>query len=292
MKRVLDKGILDGHCVVDNLVVLKDGKIDDNPFSKSISTSLASTWILENEPLVKQKLAVTMLGQSLGVHEVDECFDYAVFYFLEKKKREFNPGYWGDETSSTYTLEIYCLSQLPQIVYYYRNRVMERHNKELHLIERDKDSGEAMPKKCISYDVLNNASFDELKNGYGFDEVAEYEELQDILDIDIPEYGEQLCEAKGLVNFDFRNYVYHMFLRGDGMVSLDGKNLTDESLKLISSELGMTPSGLAKVNLLIKDVMKRHPEWFSELPGVLLRLIEARQNGWVPSKEPVKRFYN
>lgn len=291
MKRVLDKGILDGHFVVDNLVVLKDGKIDDNPFSKSISSSLASTWILENESLVKQKLAVALLGQSLGVHEVDECFDFAVFYFLEKKKREFDPGYWGDEASSTYTLDIYCLTQLPQIVFYYRNRVKDRHFKELHLIERDKDSGEAMPKKCISYDVLNTASFDELKNGYGFDEVDEYDELQDILDIDIPEYGEQLCEAKGLVNFDFRNYVYHMFLRGDGMVSLDGKNLTDESLKLIASELGMTPSGLSKVNILIKDVMKKHPEWFRELPQLLLRLIEARQTGWVPSKEPVKKYY-
>lgn len=291
MKRVLDRGMLDGYCVIDNLVTLKDGKIVGNPFSRSIRTSLSATWLLNNESLVKQKIAYVMKYHGLGVHEVDECFSYAVFYFLEDDERDFRAEYWGDETSTTYTIEIYCLSAITNIVYHYRNEMKKRMKSEVHLIDRDKDSDAPMPKRCISYDVLNGSSFEEVKGGFGFEEVVEYEELQDILDLDIPAYGEQLCEAKGLLNFDFRNYVYHMFLRGDGVISLDGKNLSKESLNMISSELGMTPSALTKINLLIKDVMKRHPEWFRDLPELLLTLVEARQNGWVPSKEPVKKYY-
>lgn len=275
-----NSSILEGTYVIGNVVQMKDGFIQDNPFSKRVGSCLAAHWLIENQELAKSKIREVMREQRLGVHEVDECFDYAVYFFSEKEERDFNPDYFGDEASETYSIDIYCLYKLKMIVYEYRNEMKKRLNSEVHLVDDiDKEDGEKVPKKCISYDILAKASFDEEKENYGFNEILEFEELQEIFDIDLPYYTQQF-RILGMNNFDFRSYVYHMFLSEEPQ--LDGFNLKEESVVKIAKALGMTPSALKKINRIIKETVKKRSDLFGELPMILDRLIQGKLKGWKP----------
>jgi hypothetical protein len=280
MNQVLDGRLLEGNVVIGGLVHIKDGVIKDNPFSKSVGNCLAAHWLLENSETAKNKIRAVMREQHLGEHEVDECFDYAIYFFLEKEDRDFKSDHFGEEASNTYSIDIYCLYKLKMIVYEYRNEMKKRLKATVHLVDIDKDEQEKMPKKCISFDVLNKASFEHEKNNYGFNDVTEYQDLQELLDIELPFYNEDF-RTLGMHNFDFRSYVYHLFL-GDLDIKLDGSQLTDETLELVSIKMGVTKSTLKKQMKIVKELMKTRKDLFRDIPELMLRLVNGKQQGWKP----------
>lgn len=276
----LENSLLEGNYILGGLVQVNDGVIKDNPFSKSIGTSLAANWLLENESIAKNKIKQIMKTQQLGIHEADECFDFALYYFLEKEERDYNKDYFGDEASETYSIRVYCLKKLELIVYVYRNEMRRRLDMTVHLVDMDKDDSESMPKRCISYDVLNKASFEDEVDTYGYKEVIEYDELQEIFDIELPMYNEEF-RMLGMVNFDIRDFVYHLFLDDNGF-SLDGNNLSEEDLNRVSANMGLTPSGLQKTIELVTDNNKSKRGMFKDLPGIVMRLFKGKLKGWTP----------
>lgn len=280
MNRTFDNRFIQGNIVIDGLVHLKDGVIKDNPFSKSVGNCLAAHWLLENKELAKSKIREVMRDQRLGDHEVDECYDYAIYFFLEKEDRDFNADHFGEEASNTYSINIYCLFKLKMIVYEYRNEMRKRLKYTVNLVEIDKDDADKMPKKCISYDVLNKASFDNEKDNYGFNEVVEFQDLQEILDIELPLYDEDF-RTLGMNNFNFKSYIYHLFL-SDVNLEMDGSKMTDNSLEEISSRMGVTKSALKKQMKIVKDLMKTRRDLFGDLPEMIGRLVKGKIEGWKP----------
>lgn len=279
-KGFFDSSLLDGNNILSGIINIKDGIILDNPFSKSIGTSLAAQWLLDNSQLAKSKIREVMREQWLGIHEVDECFDYAIYFFLEKDDRDFNAGYFGDEASETYSIDIYCLYKLKMIVYEYRNEMKKRLDSTVHLIDMDKDGQDSMPKRCISYDILSKSSFEEEKNGYGFNDVIEFQDLQEMLDIELPYYNEDF-KILGMNNFDIRSYVYHLFL-SDELLEMDGSKITDDSMSAIAENMGVTKSALKKQTKIVKDLMKTRKDLFEDVPDMMARMVKGKLNGWKP----------
>lgn len=279
--------LLEGNYVIGGKVHLKDGEIKNNPFSRKIGNWTAANWMLQNEKRAKAKIREVMKEQRLGTHEVDECYGYAVYYFIEEEKREFKEDFFGEESSETYNIDIYCTFQLKMIVYKYRNEMKNRLKHTIHLIDTDKDDSDNMPKKCISYNVLTNDSSKEdgKSREYSYNEVIEYEELQGILDEELPKYDEYF-ELVGFTEFSFRDYVYHMFL-SDRIRDLEknGNQLDEKSLKTISKDIGISSSALKKTNKIVKNLMRTRNDLFADVPTLIGRLLEGKNTGWKPKFE-------
>lgn len=293
MNQTFDVGLLEGNYVhmkrevgEDGTVTdtplfhMKDGMIKNNPFSKSIKSSLSAMWMLNNRNRALHKIREVMRSERLGTHEADECFEFALYFFLEREDRDFKSKYFGEDAVNSYSIDIYCLSKLRYIVWHYRNEMRARLANTVYLIDRDKDDMEAMPKKSISFDLLNKASFEEEKKSYGFNEVVEFDELQELLDVVVPYYNDEF-KMFGLVNFDFKKYVYYTFLSNKELV-LEKKHLSDETLDEIAEELGMSVNALTIINKRVSDLLKTRPDVFGDLRDVLFRLVEGKINGWKP----------
>lgn len=282
MVTMYENNLLKGNFVIGGKVHLKDGEIKNNPFSKKLGDCRAANWMLANEKKAKAKIREVMKEQRLGTHEVDECYGYAIYFFLEKEEREFREDYFGEGSSETYNIDIYCLFKLKMIVYEYRNEMKNRLKFTVHLIDTDKDDSDNMPKRCISYNVLTKNNNEDGNLVYTYNEVIEFEELQDILDNELSIYDEEF-KLVGLNNFSFRDYVYHMFL-SDSFRELDrdGSQLDSNSLSLISEELGISPSALKKTNKIVKNLMKTRRDLFREVPELIAKLLSGKNQGWKP----------
>lgn len=278
----LYKDILEGNYVVGGSVHLKDGLIENNPFSKKLGNCLAANWMLKNKKKAKAKIKEVMKEQRLGTHEVDECYGYAIYYFLEKEDREFKEDFFGEGSSETYNIDIYCLFKLKIIVYEYRNEMRNRLKNTLHLIDTEKEDADNMPRRCISYNILTRDNQNNEGNlVYSYNEVIEFEELQDILDNELVLYDEYF-KLVGLKNFSFRDYVYHMFLSNKVLEIGDDGLLTKESFQKIAESLEMTPVALKKINKIVKNLMKTRKDLFGDVPELIGRLVNGKTSGWTP----------
>lgn len=272
---------VEGNYIINGTVHVKNGIIKDNPFSKKLGNCDAAKWILQNKSKAKNKIREIMKEQSLGFHEVDECFGFAVYFFLERDDREFNPEYFGDSGSKTYNIEIYCLFKLKMIVYEYRNEMRKRLQKTVYLVDSDKDENDNLPKGCLSYNVLKREQDSNFEN-YNFNDIIEFEDLQDVFDVELSNFNESFKQL-GLLNFNFKNYVYFMFLceetkSYENTYSDDG----EVDLNLVSDKLGITTSALTKINKIMKNLVKTRPDLFGEIPDILNRLIQGKNSGWYP----------
>lgn len=276
-----------GNYMIDGKLQLKNGFIKNNPFSKRIGNCDAAKWILDNKQKAKGKIREIMKEQSLGTHEVDECFSFAVYYFLEKDDREFNPDYFGETGSKTYSIEIYCLFKLKLIVYEYRNEMRKRMKNTVYLVDTDKDDVDNLPRGCISYNVLKreeNNEGDELN----FNDIIEFEDLQDILDYELPRFDEDF-KTVGLLNFRLREYVYFTFLQQEEMsFDIAGNKLEEKTMEKVAENLGLSVSALMKINKLIKNLMKTRSDLFGNLPELIGRLVQGKINGWRPILTDIK----
>lgn len=278
--------LLTGNYLIGGKVYLKNGEIKSNPFSKSIRKSLAAEWILNHEGKAKAKIREVMKSQRLGIHEVDECYDYAVSFFLENEDRDFDKDYFGKDGSDTYHIDIYCLFQLKMIVYSYRNEMKRRLKKTVHLVDYDKDSQDSMPKNCISYNVLKRESDLDTTGTYTIGDVVEHEELQYLLDVEIPKYDAKF-KLVGIQDFDFRNYIYYMFLDDSFERQLNASHLQPSTLKEIAAKLGESSSWLKKINRIVRDLMLTRKDFFGDVPSLISTLVQGKSNSWIPSYEPI-----
>lgn len=277
MSREVDE---DGKVVEHSLFMMKDGIIKDNPFSSSFAGTASAAWLIENKDRALHKIRSVMSTQGLGTHEADECYEFAIWRFANDPKLEFDPNHFDNQNKS-YTISIFCLHQLALTVYHYRNEMRNRLQNTVYLVDRDSDENEVMPKKSISYDLLSKTSFEEERQSYGYNEVAEFDELQDILDVIIPYYNDEF-RMLGLVNFDFKKYVYHTFL-SDKHITLERKKvLSEESLSLVAEALGMTEFKLKTVNKLVSELLRNRTDIFGDLREPLHRLVDGKVRGWVP----------
>lgn len=283
------EGLLQGNYTIGNKVYLKNGIIQSNPFSKSIRDSLAAQWMLNNEMKAKSKIREVMKSQRLGTHEVDECYDYAVSFFFENQDKDFDKDYFGKEGSTTYHIDIYCFFQLKMIVYSYRDEMKRRLKNTVSLVTVDTNSANSeqpLPRNCISYNLLKRQSDEDDSGTYTIGDVAEHDELQYILDVEVPKF-DKFFKLVGLQDFKFREYIYYMFLDDSVTRELNASQLSTESLNKVAKNMGESSSWLIKINGIVRNLMMNRSDFFGDVPPIILNLVTGRTNGWIASATPV-----
>lgn len=273
--------ILEGKKEINGLVTIVDGYIKGNPFSKAIGDNKAARWILENRGMVEGKLRKEMLSYGLGVHELDECYDYAIYFFLEKDGRDFDEDYFGKDVRGTYTLAIYCMSRLREVVWLYKEEMKERMDSTVYLVGVDDMEDGRVGHGCITDGGVSSSMVDVVVDEY--DDIVEFEDMQEVLDKVLPMYDEDF-RMKGLLNFSTRDFVYHLFLSEDG-IELDGRSLkmTSGSYKEVAGRLGLEVATLRKVYEYVKKLVREDDgDIFRDLFENIYGLVEAKKKGWRP----------
>lgn len=277
------KDILEGNYLIGGEIHISNGEIRNNPFAKKIRKSKAAEWVLANEGLAKARIREEMRTLYLGSHEVDECYDYAISYFLESADREFDENYFGVAEESTYSIDIYCLFQLRMAVYRYRNEMRKRLANTVHIVDDAQDDSESLPKGCISFNVLNSERDSDVTHGMqrlNIEDIVDFAEFQYILDYELPKYDEKFQILGVHYSFKFREYIYYMFLDSSINRELDVSQLQKETAKIIATKMGRSVSWLDKINRLIRTLMASRTDFFGEVPGIIAQLVQGRNNGW------------
>lgn len=114
-------GLLGDSLYIYGNLIIKEGEILSNEFNYDIKSSKASNWIIENKTKVMGRLNYFLRVLRVSGGDAEDCFNFAIYYFLDKKEREVVLNFFGD--GEDYNIERYCMSNLKFVVYGYKNHL-------------------------------------------------------------------------------------------------------------------------------------------------------------------------
>ena len=276
---------------------INNGIIENNPFYKNVGHSECALWILQNEGKVKKRIQKTLSKMGHGNFEIDECYDYMTYYFIEFSHNEFDKEYFLKKKmkeklenleegvdvidleeidkleNSEYKLEYYVLNRVHNAAMGY-----VRNLNKLKNMKRFIDSNELDEQEHTSY---YNISIDEVSSQVYLNDrfsdnnpeiICEYAELQDILDYDLDIYNEEFNRS-GLKGFSTRKFVEALFLM----------DLNDE--EEIAEVLGISVNKLSNYIEGFKALMKNETGLGGKYRNLMMsikQLVEGKKNGWEP----------
>ena len=185
----------------NDVVVIQNGIITNNPFIFRLEKSITSQWMIENRGKVLSRISFYFreyYGVGYGGNE-DDCFGYAVDYFMESKKRAFRPSYFGHAT--TYSVEQYCLSHLKYIVRNYLKGLNGGLNVQAIVTTGEKEICRGgLVDETLEIDQLSVEDMVLIRDVEMWDEQFEW----------LMEYEDYFLD-KNYKDFDIMGYMAHMF---------------------------------------------------------------------------------
>lgn len=253
--------------MANNLVVIQNGVIVNNPFSQRLEMSHATQWLVENQVQVKKKIGYWFREMYVYAYggNVEDCFGLAIDYFTESKRRAFRKGYFGKE--STYSVKNYCLSQLKYVV--------QNYVKSLRAVEVSS--------------IVTSGEMEGSRNGVIDETISDKEQLSvDELAIarDIELWDEQFQWLmdyedyfldKNYKPFDLEGYLMYMYLN---VQSEDIETHAEYVAKKIGESVELVRLVTADFR---RDVMKRDTIAM-ELLSDIGNMVEAVKCGWKPKR--------
>ena len=282
---------------MSKIIVDKDiDFIEGNPFYRRVEDSPSAMWVLENEHRVKGRIRNTFIERGHGVYDVDECYDYMIYYFIENTDKEFDPDYFNNQDvmdeinnaetleelkeiertklkQTEYKLEYYVMKRVyMEALGYLRNLDRDRSTCRYAEIEESESNG-YINSNVISMDVAT-ASQKDRRNGLeeNPNKILEFMELQEILECELHIYDEEF-EMRGLKNFKTRQFIEAAFLS-----DLDDEQEMADKLNQLLPAFQQHKNGF---RLIVKDKTGLGDD-FRDLLDSVSRLIEGKLNGWEP----------
>lgn len=260
----------DKFLMANNIIVIQNGSIVNNPFSHRLELSHTSQWMVANKKAVTSRIGYwfrEMYVASYGGN-VDDCFGYAIDYFTESKRRAFRKSYFGKE--STYDVRSYCFSQLKYIVQNYLKEL--RGGVDIQSFVTS-DEMEAVGKRygvveeTIARTLQVSVEDQAINQDYlAWD--AEYDWLEDY---------EDYFTDKNYKKFDIVGYLTYMYL------DVQEENIEDH-VKYVAQKIGESVEMIALVtDDFRRDVIKKEDraiDLLKEISG----LVGAVKTGWKPKR--------
>lgn len=246
-------------------VVIQNGTIANNPFIFRLEKSTTSQWMIANKSKVLNRIMYYFReynGAGYGGN-ADDCFCYAVDYFMESKKRAFRKSYFGKET--TYNVEQYCLTLLKYSVRNYLNELNGGLN--IQSIVTAEERGE--------------------RRGGCVDETLAIDQLsveEQVMERDIDMWDEQfdwLMEYEGYFKdknykeFDIKGYLAYMYF---DVNHIDIKDHVEHVAKSIGESVDLVK--LVTQDFRIDVVNK--DDVAVELLNEIKTMVKETRNGWKP----------
>lgn len=189
-------------------LIVKNGEIVGNEFNYNISSSQASTWIINNEKKVMNKINYYLRVLNVPGGDREDCFNFAIYYFLDKKEREVVLNFFGEGTD--YGIGKYCMSNLKFAVYGYKNNLKKLRGEGTTSLVDAKDTEEKGKGYSIE-DITYNNSLSQSDKMYGSPlQIIEDSEMKERFKLDMLQFTDYFKE-EGYKVFDILNVFSYMF---------------------------------------------------------------------------------
>src|SRR5699024_4640888 len=256
----------EGNFIINNRIVISEGKIMNNPFSKRLENSEASQWIIKNEDKVKGSIQKRFRMMGIYWGDIEECYDLLLNEFNTRPELQFNKNHFGKGTG--YAIEEYILNKVKFVVRKYRNE-LNKYN-AVPLITQDEsdyyygeieenfaennstDIGEEIVNKDLSY----------------WDDKFEF----------MSTLFEEFLEERSYREFDFNKFLYYMFLD----VKEVEKDRLEKNYDRVSYKLGESRE---LVETVVDDMIlavKERDDLGESILSMIKELLEGKSNGWTP----------
>lgn len=262
-------------------LIIKDGQIIGNPFSYNVNNSQASLWIINNREKV-----ISMISRyisALRVHggDAEDCYNYAIYYFLDRRDREVVLNFFGDE--SGYNVEKYCMSNLKFVVYNYKTHVQKmRGAHTINLV--DNEEMENYQTYGTNMNQLTNKQSLSSSNDYadpyhfeGNDQMAKdfYNEIMMYTDY---------FEKQGYAVFDVMNFLSYLFFHSHEIIDETEQAENKEHFRrilvgFVASKLNMSEDLARLVYDDFIQGVRKQDELASDLFEVINRYVDLGLKG-------------
>lgn len=278
----------------------KNGMIENNVFYKSVEDSPSlkcALWIHENEKKVKNKIKNTFSSMGYGGYAVDECYEYMLYYFVEYTNKAFDKNYHvhkevlekldstetlediadlekflEESDTSSYKMEHYILSRVRNVALGYI-RHLKRQRDMLTLEDEIFEDESYRGYNVITHDMASIQDVNYVKCIENEpDLIAEFEDLQDILDNELSIYDKDF-QDKNLKGFDTKKFVQSMFLKG-----LSGEEEIAKDMGINIAQLNNYISGFKAI---VSNECDEGGEYY-DLRNSIQALVEGIKHGWKP----------
>ncbi|KTF59830.1 hypothetical protein [Bacillus amyloliquefaciens] len=260
--------VVSGDLIVANgTVVVANGIIRNNPFSSKIVMSEATQWMIRNEDVVKKSIWYWFRHCKVSGGNVDDCFEYGLNYFIEKKKRAFRKFYFGKESS--YGIENYVLSSIRNVVQEYRSRMNDGHKVVPFVTSEETDQF--------------GAAVGKVEETVGSDTIVETGEM--VVESDEKYWDErfewlavsfqQFVEDRQYKVFSVEDYLYYMFLRVD---TADIEKHRDT----VAKKCGESKDLIKMVTRDFQMEVRDGKEYAADMLVLIKELLDGVQAGWKP----------
>lgn len=219
-------------------LIVKNGEIVGNEFNYNISSSQASTWIINNEQKVMNRINYYLRILNVAGGDKEDCFNFAIYYFLDKKEREVVLNFFGE--GSDYGIGKYCMSNLKFAVYGYKNNLKKIRGEGTTYLIDSKDTEERGKGYSIEDITYDNSLSD---RDTSFDnplDILEYSELQKRFKKDMLMFGGYFKE-EGYKVFDILNVFSYLFFnisQREELLNNDKNTLRKSVYEWVAEETG------------------------------------------------------
>lgn len=226
----------DKYFSVINGVQIIQGRIVDNPFSYTQRRTQAVQWLLLKEQLVKRNLSKLMQKVDYKGYSVDDCFNYALDYFMRKDKT-FLVSYSHD---NDYNVAKYVMGNLKYVVTEFVRDNDKSLPAEFSIPTGDSDL-ESIKGRFVSESAFTDIT-ETLDN-----KVVDVEHLDDLLQRAFELFSHFIQNNK-YSDFDTKKFLYLMFIEPK-------YSSVDKQAKFVSSELSIHKE---LVRLVIDDIQESY----------------------------------
>lgn len=228
-------------------LIVKDGEIVGNEFSYNIGSSQASTWVINNESKVMNRISYYLRVLNVAGGDKEDCFNYAIYYFLDKKEREVVLNFFGEGTD--YGIGKYCMSNLKFAVYGYKNNINKVRGEGTTYLIDTKDTEERGQGYSIE-DITHDNSLTDAAYANPL-HVVEAKELKDQFKEDMLLYSTYF-KKEGYKVFDILNVFSYLFFN----ISQYEEILEQDKTSLRNGMFEWTASQTGESKYLIESMFK------------------------------------
>lgn len=255
-----------GNYIINDKVVISEGKIMNNPFSKRLDNSEASQWIINNEEKVKASIMKRLRMVGIYWGDVDGCYDSLIDEFNRRPELQFNKNHFGKGTG--YEIEEYILNRVKYTVQKYRN-TLKNHNTVPLLTQDESD---------YHFGEIEENFSESNEGDIGEEVVNQDNRYWDGKFEDISYFFEEFLQERSYKEFDFERFLYYMFLDvEEGQEDRLEKNYCRASKKIGESK--------ELVETVVEDMIyavKERDKNGEMILSLIKELIEGKNRGWIP----------
>lgn len=256
------------HLMVNDVVIINEGKILHNIFSVRLDNSEAAQWVISNESEIKAGINRRFREFGVWGGNVDDCYDMIIHEFNSRPDLQFNKNHFGK--NSNYQIREYILNRIKFMVQHYRNNLNDRHS-----VVPFVNNAEANYYMGTVEETMSNTTIMETSETVVETDTVYWDDQMDNLLLSFKEFVNDRSYRK----FSHEDFLVNMYLNVEKFNHRQDLETHYQRVADVCNE------SIELVRLVVKDLadaVKSQDEDGMYILGTIQELLEGKKYGWIP----------